>query len=575
MSSKLDLVQHLISQGQNAKAKAACLRLVQSSPTDPRAAGLMALIHMNLAELPQAVHYARRAADLSPGDARALRNLASVLVEAGSYDEAVRELDRAVAINDRDAEAHVMAAVAHAMAGRHAASLWRAEAALAADGPTPAACSVAGNALLNLGRVGEAVEMLRLGVDRSPESPSLVSELCLALNYLPGADPGRVLAAHRAYGELVAGSAAPVRRRTRHGGTTLRVGIVSPDLRQHSVAFFVLPWLRHRDRTAFEVVAFHTNRHEDAMTSRLRALCDAWVGLGNASDALVAQHIADRDVDILLELSGHTAGHVLSALAMRPAALQASWIGYPNTTGVPGVGWRIVDSVTDPPGSESLATERLARLDPCFLCFSPPDNAPDALDRPAGHVTFGSFNAAAKINDEVLGLWSRVLAAVPGSRLVLKAVHYQEQEARAMLETRWVRAGGDPSRLAVLPPMASQRDHLAAYGEIDVALDPFPYHGTTTTCEALWMGVPVVTLEGRVHASRVGASLLRAVGEPGWIARDEAQYVRIAADLASGPRRSRAALRQRVQGSALCDEARYAARFEAALRTMWEQQSVS
>src|SRR5690606_27108078 len=257
----------------------------------------------------------------------------------------------------------------------------------------------------------------------------------------------------------------------------------------------------------------------------------------------------------------------------RAAPIQASLIGYPNTTGVAAIDYRFTDTFADPPGADDRHAERLIRLDPCFLCYDPPRDAPDPAHEPNGDtITFASFNAAMKINDPLIALWSRLLAEVPAARLLLKAFDFRDAALRDAIRARFAAAGADPARIEILPPIADSGGHLALYRRVDIALDTFPYHGTTTTCEALYMGVPVVTLAGRTHAARVGVSLLNAVGLPDLIANTPDDYIATARGLAADPARRaslRETLRQRVLDSPLCDGPAYAARFTDALRTIW------
>jgi tetratricopeptide (TPR) repeat protein len=562
--------------GDHARALALCADVLRRAPGHADALGLASLCCLNLGDLPGAIGHATRLTRVAPGDARAHKNLARLLIAERRTDEALAALDKAAALDPADAEPAVLAGAALAEAGRYASALRRVEPVLAGGTPPRGALQLAANCLLNTGRAAEAAGLLERALGADPEDDEAASALCLALHYVPGVPPARVFEAHRAYGRLLDRRCPPAARPAGAGrGGRIRVGLLSPDLRTHSVAFFVLPWLRHRDRGAFEVFAYYTNRHADAMTAEVRALCDHWREMGNIADDFLAREIAGDDLDVLVELSGHSAGHSLRVMQHRPARAAATYIGYPGTTGLGTVDFRIVDSITDPPGaSEASCTEALVRLDPCFLCFEPPRDAPEPGPPPrerSGRMTFGSFNAAAKINPPLLTLWARVLAAVPGSRLVLKAAHFAEAPSREGIARMFAAAGGDASRLEVLPPCGSQAEHLAAYGRVDVALDTFPYHGTTTTLEALWMGVPVVTRAGGTHVSRVGVSLLAAAGLSRLVARDEESYVRLAADLAAdgaGLARLRATLRGSVAGSALCDGPGFSRRLEAALRAM-------
>ena len=290
-------------------------------------------------------------------------------------------------------------------------------------------------------------------------------------------------------------------------------------------------------------------------------------------DATLDALIRTERIDVLLELAGHTTGHRLAAIARKPAPVIVTAIGYPDTTGLPAVDARLVDSITDPSGTEERCTECLVRLDPCFLCYTPPDEAPEprmpAADAP---ITFGSFNNASKIGPSTIRLWARVLAAVPEARLLVKSAGLSDRVTRGSLLQAFAAEGIDAARIDALDLTAGRREHLEAYARVHVALDTTPYNGTTTTCEALWMGVPVITTLGDRHAARVSASLLHAVGHPEWVAKDAADFARIGAALAAdraGLARMRSSLRTRMQASPLCDRAAYGERFHRAVRACW------
>jgi protein O-GlcNAc transferase len=355
----------------------------------------------------------------------------------------------------------------------------------------------------------------------------------------------------------------------------LRVGYVSPDFRRHSVSYFLTPLLAAHDRNAVEITCYAEVKQPDEVTARLKGLVSAWRSTVGMSDAELAERIRADGIDILVDLAGHTAGNRLAVFARQPAPVQVTWLGYPNTTGLSRIHYRLVDRVTDPPDA-SPASERLVRLENGFLCYEPPADAPPPMPPPclaASAVTFGSFNNAAKLSPATLDAWARILQGSPGSRLVLKGAAFSEAETCKRFRGEFVRRGVAEERLALAPFTPSSRAHLAAYHAIDLALDPFPYNGTTTTCEALWMGVPVIALLGDRHSARVGASILTRLGLGRLIAFDPADYVERALALASdraGLGELRAGMRQRFAASPLCDAAGFARRVEAAYRRMWE-----
>jgi predicted O-linked N-acetylglucosamine transferase (SPINDLY family) len=296
------------------------------------------------------------------------------------------------------------------------------------------------------------------------------------------------------------------------------------------------------------------------------------------NDDQLAAQIREDGIDILVDLAGHTSGHRLGAFARKPAPLQVSWLGYPDTTGLSAIDYRLTDSIVDPPGAaDGFSSERLVRLPDGFHCYTPSDAAPDVAPLPAeknGFVTFGSFNNLSKVNRGVLDAWADVLGRISGSRLVLKSrwLHMPEvcERIRKLLEQRGVAR----DRIELVAKLPTSAEHLALYGDIDIALDTFPYNGATTTCEALWMGVPVVTLAGDRHAARLGASMLSRVGLEGLVADRPQDYVEAATRLATdlpALARLRADLRGRVAASPLCDGPGFTRQLEAAFRTMWRE----
>ncbi len=356
----------------------------------------------------------------------------------------------------------------------------------------------------------------------------------------------------------------------------LRIGYVSPDFKQHAVGTMALPLLACHNREEFEVSCYAQAREPDAMTERFRGHADHWRSTVGLCDEQLADLIRQDQIDILVDLAGHTAGGRLLVFARKPAPVQMTWLGYPNTTGVCTIDYRITDAHADPPGSgAALGVEQLVRLPRTNWVYQPPDNAPAPNHRPAaGAVTFGSFNNFAKVTEPMLVLWARILHAVPGSRLLLKAQGLGSQSTRQRVWELLARERIDPARLELRGWEPGHGGHLALYNRVDIALDPFPYHGTTTTCEALWMGVPVITLAGRTHVSRVGVSLLRNMGLEELIAASPENYVALAVELANDlPRLSRlhSTLRKRMEQSPLTDAPSFAREVEAVYRRVWRE----
>jgi predicted O-linked N-acetylglucosamine transferase (SPINDLY family) len=360
-------------------------------------------------------------------------------------------------------------------------------------------------------------------------------------------------------------------------GHRIRIGYLSPDFWLHSVAHFMVPILSHHDRSRVEVFCYHTGKREDSMTARLKSCVEHWRQTAELSDEELERTLRTDKLDILVELTGHSDHHRLTVLARRVAPIQVTYLGYPNTTGVPTIDYRITDARADPPGeSDRLHVEKLVRLPETFLCYAPPDVKVETTAAPLhrnGQITFASFNNFAKVTPFTIKLWSQVLASVPNSRLLIKTQGLQDPGLRALLLERFLKHGVGGDRIKLMPPIFDRREHLQTYNQVDIALDSFPYHGTTTTMEALWMGVPVVTLEGDRHAARVGASILSCLGLGELVARSEDEYTQIATRLAA-PDSSldvlRQSLRSRLGQSPLTDGARFTAHLEQAYFKMWD-----
>ncbi|MBP7371379.1 MAG: tetratricopeptide repeat protein [Opitutaceae bacterium] len=493
----------------------------------------------------------RKLVSLQPNRASAWSNLGITLGNIGELGEALTCFERALALEPRLAHAH------------------------AGQGLTLERCY----------RLPEALAAYSRAIDCNPSQYDAQSARLLGLHYLPDIPREQLFAEHVQTGQRMAATLpksclsaqVPARPATR---TRLRLIILSADLRAHSVAYFLEPLLAHLDRTAFEVILYHDHAKVDAMTERLRSLADEWRYIAAAPHHAVAALLRNDAPDILLDLAGHTGLNRIALFSQRFAPVQVTYLGYPDTTGMPAMDYRLTDPFADPPGdSDAFNTETLVRFPATAWCYAPPLSAPAPAAPPSasfGNITFGCFNNFAKITDELLAIWARLLAAVPHSRLLLKGHGLEVPALRADIHRRFAQAGLDSNRVELLGRTSTIAEHLATYARIDVALDTFPYHGTTTTCEALWMGVPVVTRAGDRHASRVGISLLQAARHPDWIAHDWDAYIALAVQLANDlPLRTllRQRLRDDLRQSALLDHPAQAARFAAALQSMWAEKN--
>lgn len=561
--------------GQTEAAEAAYRLALELRPDYAEAACNRGRMLLRLGRPGESEKASRRALALRPdlGDARI--NLAVAQQRQGHNAAAEETIRAALASDSGDATLHRFLGVLRRRQGDLAGAESALRQALALDPSLAEAHDGLAGVRLDQGRLDAAEAGFRRALDLRADDAQIHSNLLLCLNYR-ATDAAALFAAHRAWAKRHAPAAAlPTPAAPRPSPRRLRLGYLSGDFRRHSVAYFLEPLLAHHDRARFDIFCYATNEDPDEVTDRLRASAGHWRWVSGLDDAQLANRIRADDIDILIELSGHTAGNRLGALRYRPAPVQVSWCGYPNTTGMTAIGYRVVDAITDPPGAEARASESLARLPGGFLCYRAPPEAPAPAPLPAqanGYATFGSFNNLRKVTPETVALWAVLLRRAPRARLLLKARSLADRDTARRLHAMFADHGIDAGRVALRGPVAGLAAHLAAYAELDIALDPFPYNGTTTTCEALWMGVPVVTLAGDRHAGRVGASLLTRVGLVDCIAADGGDYVDIALRLATDVpalAARRAGLRQRMQGSPLCDAAAFTADMEAAFEHMW------
>jgi protein O-GlcNAc transferase len=567
----------LRSQGKLDEAVAAYRQAVRIRPG-------MAEFRLNLGiglkeqgKLDEAAAAYRGALQIKPDYAEAQCNLGMVLREQGRLDEAVNACLEAIRMRPAFADAHLALGNALWQQGRLGEAIMACHQAIRINPDHAAAYCALGNALYEQGKPEEAIAAYSEAVRRKPDLAGWGSNLLLCLNYDERVAAATLFEAHRDWaGRHASPPSWPVSHANdRSPERRLKVGYVSPDFRSHSVAHFLEPLLTSHDRNAIEVFCYAEVSWSDARTERFKQLADHWVVTVGMSDEELAERIRRAGIDILVDLAGHTAKNRLLVFARKPAPVQVTWLGYPNTTGLTAIEYRLVDGVTDPIGqADVLATEALVRLPGGFLCYDAAHDAPQPAPPPclaAGAVTFGSFNSAAKLSGATLDAWAALLTRLPTARLLLKGKAFADPATCASFLERLGKRGVAAQRVE-LAAYVPEAEHLASYSRVDIALDPFPYNGTTTTCEALWMGVPVVALRGDRHAGRVGASLLAQLGLNDLIADSVEEYVEIAAALAGDPARLadlRRSLRPRMAGSPLCDAPSFARKIEAAYRTMW------
>lgn len=524
---------------EGAKAYARCVAL---APMDTRGHDGLGKCLISLGRRDEAIAIFEESVARTPGDENAWGRYASTLLVIGMVRESLAVLERGM----------------RTVAAANAAALREAGHAISADAP-------------------------------QAQSALLVEQLCYSMNFLHDASVTAHRAAHELLGKIWAQRATrpptqfPVSRAFADPERPLRIGVLSGDFCGHACGWFLEGPLGAWDHSRDTLFMFTTLERDDAVTARFKSMGN-WRPCGGMTDDQLAATILADHIDVLIECAGWTEGNRLRALVPRVAPVQATYLGYPNTTGIPTMDYRIVDWHTDPAGAEIACTETLQRLDRCFVCFRPHDQSPAAtltaaMRDDAAPICFASFNRVTKLSEECVAMWSRVLRetsgadGAPPTRLLLKSAIVSE-ETRRDAAARFASHGVDPSRVDLVPYADNHVEHLAMYGLVDIALDTFPYHGTTTTCEATWMGVPVLTRAGDAHRSRVGVSLLTTIGAPELIAHDADDFVAKAAELSRNRarlREYRTTLRETMRASPLCDARGHARALQDATRAMWRQ----
>jgi len=527
----------------------------------------------------QAEQFALRVLEHDPRHVRAVLQLAWVAWAEQDTDRARHQFERAIELGSDDWKTRSQLGLLEVSARNIGQAEEHFTRALELGCPNSTAVCNLANLLMLGGRVDESLVLLAPMLKAFPEDTMALQTAATCLNYAEETTAEEVFEMHRRFGAALSASVSPLpltEETSYQPDRTLRVGYLSADFRAHSVAHFLLAVVEQHRRDNVEVVLYSVGQ-DDEVTERFQSAADQWRPCRNLEDEVIAETIRADKIDVLVELCGLFDGHRLGVLARRAAPVQVTYCGYPNTTGLTEVDFRIVDSTTDPAGSERLATEELVRIDPCFLGYRPlvqmdsSQRKPRAEDRP---LTFGSFNNLAKISAPLLDAWCTILQRTPGSRLALKSTTIHDPVVRERLLDEFSRRGIGQDRLQLLDFTKSMTDHLNLYHQVDIGLDTFPYHGTTTTCEALSMGVPVVSLRGDRHASRVGASLLSAVGHSEWIAQSWPEYIDKACQLAEDESRLREyqrTLAAELFASDLCRIAPFVERLEAAYRMMWRR----
>ncbi len=598
--------------GEVDDAVAALRRALQLNPAEPDAAGRLGQLLLAANRPAEAAEVYRAVLRASPGDAGARARLAFSLENAGDFEQAIIEYQNAVAADPKLIMARFNLPMAMLAAGHRDEALRAVESLIAEFPNEPRLRTNLGNVLVAVGRHADAIAAFTASVDLSgghpdalanlathqlqlgdvagsiqtyhraiaaaPTEPTLLTDLLWAMQHRGDADDAESVSHHRLYdqrfvqplvGEQVPHDHSPDPHRR------LRVGFVSCDFRHHPVAFFFEPMLAALPREKLEITLYNVLAAQDETTGRLKQRADRWRDVASLDPAGLARLVGDDQIDILIDLSGQTGHHRLLTFARKPAPVQMTWLGYPNGSGVSAIDFRITDPIADPAGwNEKNYLETLVRLPDCFACFAPIENAPPISPLPAvtnGHATFASVGRLGKLNETMLQAWKAILDRLPESRLVVIATGLSEPSIERVFVDRLIAVGIDPARVRRVGNLSFDA-FLQMHAEFDLVLDTAPFNGHTTTVQSLWMGVPAVTLAGRAHRSRMGASVMQNAGLGEFVIDDFTKYIDRAVALAGDvPKLSaiRSGMRQRLLSSPLMDARTFAGHFESLLRQAW------
>ncbi|HVT83176.1 MAG TPA: tetratricopeptide repeat protein [Phycisphaerae bacterium] len=537
-ANKITQAREHLARNEMRQAEEIAREILQADPKNGGGLHLIATIAFRTGHGEDAAKWLRMAVAQEPNNADFWNDLTAVYSALGKWDEAAESCQRVVTLVPQFADGFYNY----------------------------------GLCLFQLGLIDEAMACYKRAVALRPSFAEAHSIYLYTLNFHPHYTGDYILDMHKHWNLTQAQMLAPVARparRERAAGRKLRVGYVSSHFRAHPVGRFFEPLLREHDRSQFEIFLYADMAHGDPLTARLQGLGDAWRVIFGQNDAQVAEQVRQDGIDILVDLNLHSEGNRLMMFARKPAAVQACHLAYCGTTGLGTMDYRLSDPVLDPAGVEGPYTEKTVRVPGCYWCYQPPAEAAAVIPMPRNDVVFGCLNHFAKVSPQALEAWARILGRVPGSRLLMLA---PEGRARKRVTSVLGQRGVAAERIEFVSQMPAA-SYYSTHWRIDVALDPFPFTGRTTTCDALWMGVPVVTLRGNRAVGRSGASILTALGLGEWIAGNVDEYVEIAVKLAgdkAGRQRAGVGMRERMQNSPLMDAKGYAREVEEAYRKMWD-----
>lgn len=570
--------------GDLQQSKFFCEKIIELQPHNAEVLYFLGIIEAQLKNYDLSIKYIQSSLAINPVNDEAYLALGASFKQKGNIDDAIACYQKTVDMNPESYEAFEAIGNAFIEKGKIDEAINSFQKALQINPVNSASYDNLGYAFQIKGNHAESEMNYRHAVKINPDNYVSYQNLLLTMLYNNRYGTENIFSEHLRFAEHFEKpllSSIPTHTNNRNLQRRLKIGYVSPDFRKHSVSYFIEPALAAHNRKQFEVFCYSLVLTEDDVTKRLQKHTDHWRNIHGISDEKAAELIRKDSIDILIDLAGHTRNNRILLFARKPAPVQVSWIGYLATTGLSSIDYRIADNYTDPPGlTEQFYTEKLIRLPESLWCYMPDKDSPDVGQLPAlraGYITFGSFNNFIKVSPETISAWATILQAVPGSRLILKTFTLFDATTRQNIVDMFARRGISAERI-VLMPWETTPKHLESYNLVDIGLDTSPFNGGVTTCEAMWMGVPVITLAGTAYHSRVGASILSNIGLPELVAGTYDEYIKIAVQQAGDIENLRALrerMREMMAHSPLTDSKRFIDNLENAYRQIWQKWCMS
>lgn len=576
-SSQYYLAEQLYNSGNFVEAINALETTLKNSPNFAKNWHLLGLCYFKIGKIKKAIETLNKAINTNDADPMLFYNMGSILIEEGRYSEALQYLNKAIQIKSNFTEALNKITFILSLLGELTLAKKTCETILNYAPENIEAINNIGNISKDMGEIDESLEYYYKVLKVKPNYYEAYSNLLLNSHYIIDA-PDELWKRHKEFGKILQTEIKPsFKTGIKKNGKRIKIGYLSPDLRTHSVSFFIKPVLQNHNKNDFEVFCYNDNSAFDETTELLKNYCDHWRDVKNLNNEKLIEIIRNDKLDIVIDLAGHSGNNRIIIFQHRLAPIQITYLGYPDTTGLSQMDYRITDHYVEDKDAEIYNSEKLIKLPNSFLCYFPIENYPLSCNTPAllnNHITFGSFNNFSKISNTTINLWIEILKSVANSSLLLKCRALNDKSIKEKTIKKFISAGINKDRLVFQGYTSSLQEHLSCYNKIDIALDTYPYNGTTTTCEALLMSVPVITLRGRIHASRVSASILENSGLNYLITDNKKGYVRKAIDLSnnfSKLNNLRKNIRDTFLQSTVCNSNKFIKQYEDALKRVYNE----